>query len=101
MERQTNQRHALDNYNEIEELNYASDFFLFRNPFHSFGSSSNDSDLQEYLQRGRRSNLVNSLREDGKQIRDALCKELENQGMARPLGYKNVRRDRHYRAIEN
>ena len=85
---------------ENEELNRASDMFLAMNPFHAFGNDTNESTMDEYAQRGRRSNRIQNLTNQGKEFRDNLCKEFENEGMSRPIRNGLIRRDRHYRPIE-
>ena len=86
--------------NEQEELDVASDIFLRSNPFHAFGSHANESTIDELAQRGRRSNRVTMLTNEGKEFRDNLCQELEAEGMARPIRNRLMRRDRHYRPTE-
>ena len=82
--REAKKRHTIsieDDIDEMAELNYASDTYMVRNPFHVFGSSSGESDIQEYAPRGRRSNIVNQLREEGKRFWDMICTDISNMGM--------------------
>ena len=86
--------------NEQYELEHASDMFMVRNPFHVFGTSATESATEEYSPRGRRTNLVNRLREEGKVFRDIICATISNKGMARPMICQLTRRDRHYRTVK-
>ena len=89
-----------DEFDEVEELNRASDQFIRQNPFHSFGSGSFDNNLTAAAGlRGRRTNAENSLRDDGVRFRNIICNDLHRKGMARPTVNQSMRRDRFYRPV--
>ena len=88
-----------DEIEEDEELNRASDQFIRNNPFHSFGGSADNYQREELGQRGRRTNAMRELRDEGVRFRDEICNELERKGMVRPTVNQSFRRDRHYRPV--
>ena len=91
--------HFYDNYDEEEELNRASERFLLEHPFHSFGGRSGDENAQREGQRGRRSNILNELRDEGVMFRDKISYELHRRGMVRPAKSQTGRRDQFYRPV--
>ena len=84
-------------FNNLGELDAASEIFMMNNPFASIGVFEGDHFRQG---RGRLEKLEEKLRNDGVTIRNNIRDVLHVRGFTRRRKQKSYQRDRHNRVSE-
>ena len=92
-----NRRGFVNEFDEEAELNVASDIFMRLNPFETIGVLALYDEQQR--SRGRPTNAETLMRSKGKKLREEICVQLADAGLARPSHNVHARNDRHCRSV--